>query len=92
MMNYCGMRNAECGLKNTRQLTVVPIRNPQFEIRNRRRGQSMIEYLMLLTIIIAALLSAQRFLKASLMGHWKAIADQYGSGRQYEPGRTVVSQ
>jgi hypothetical protein len=47
---------------------------------------------MVIAIVLAALLGMQRFLKASLMGRWGSIADSYGFGRQYEPGKTTVGQ
>lgn len=46
---------------------------------------------MVIAIILAALLGAQRFLKTALMGRWRAVADGYGFGRQYEPGQTTIS-
>lgn len=54
-----------------------------------RRGQSTLEWVLLMAIMLAALLGAQRFLKASLMGQWRQTADTFGHGRQYDRSTTI---
>lgn len=54
------------------------------------KGQSTLEYVMIVAILIAALLGIQRFLKASMMGRWKTIVDVYGFGRQFDTVKTSV--
>jgi Flp pilus assembly pilin Flp len=55
-------------------------------------GQSALEWALMAAIFVAALLGAQRFVKATLMGRWRAVADGFGFGRQYEPGDTIIVQ
>ena len=58
----------------------------------RRLGFSTIEYALLLVIVVAALVGVQRYLKAGLMGRWKASVDVFGQGQQFEPGVTVMTK
>jgi len=60
--------------------------------RGGRRGHALAEYVTLLVILVAALAAGQRFFKALLMGRWQSAVDTFGFGRQYEPGRTTISQ
>ena len=55
------------------------------------RGQSVMEYAITIALMVAALLAAQRFMKSSLMGRWRAIADSFGYGRLYENGKSTVT-
>ena len=50
------------------------------------RGQSLLEYTVLLVIIIAALISMQVYMKRGVQGRWKDSVDQLGD--QYDPGKT----
>ena len=78
----CGFRIADCGLNNS-----------QFAIRNSqclRRGQSAIEYTVLVAIVVAALLGMAVYTKRALDGKWREVGDTLGYGRQYEPGVTVT--
>lgn len=54
------------------------------------RGQSMIEYAVLIAVTAAALLGMSIYTKRALSGKWRAVGDTFGSGRQYEPGVTVM--
>ncbi len=45
-----------------------------------RRGQSVLEYAILMVIIIAALLSLQVYIKRGLQGRYKSSADEIGDG------------
>jgi len=56
------------------------------------RGQSAIEYTVLIAVAVAALLSLSIYTKRSLMGRWRSIGDTFGYGRQFEPGVTSVSK
>ena len=55
-------------------------------MRLQRRGQSVLEYTILLVIVIAALVAMQAYLKRGVQGHWKESVD--GLGEQYDQGRT----
>ena len=55
---------------------------------NRQRGQSTLEYAILVVVIIAALLAIQVYLKRGVQGRLKSSADDIGD--QYSPGNTNV--
>ncbi len=57
-----------------------------------RRGQSALEYAALAAIVAAALVGMSVYTKRALMGKWRTVGDAFGSGRQFEPARTVVSR
>ncbi|MFC1510576.1 hypothetical protein ACFL49_02840 [Candidatus Omnitrophota bacterium] len=48
-----------------------------------KRGQSIIEYSLLIMIVIAALLSVGNYFKRGVQGRWKASVDEMGD--QYDP-------
>lgn len=53
---------------------------------NEQRGQSTLEYAVLIIIIIAALLSIQNYVKRGVQGRLKSSADDIGD--QYSVGNT----
>lgn len=53
---------------------------------NQKRGQSTLEYAVLVIIIIAALLSIQVYIKRGVQGRLKSSADDIGD--QYSVGNT----
>ena len=55
---------------------------------NQKRGQSTLEYAVLVVIIIGALLSIQFYLKRGIQGRLKSSADDIGD--QYSAGNTNV--
>ena len=55
---------------------------------NRHRGQSTLEYVVLIIIIIAALLSIQVYIKRGVQGRLKSASDDIGD--QFSPGNTNV--
>ena len=55
---------------------------------NQKRGQSTLEYAVLVTIIIGALLSIQFYIKRGVQGRLKSAADDIGD--QYSVGNTNV--
>lgn len=52
-----------------------------------KRGQSILEYAILLAVILSAILIMQFYLKRSYQGRLKAEADSVG--QQYSPGHTT---
>ena len=52
----------------------------------KRYGQTLIEYVVVITCIIAALIATQFYIKRALQGRLRSAADQIGE--QYEPSRT----
>lgn len=58
----------------------------------RGRGQTAVEYAVLLVVVVAALLTMAVYAKRALTGKWREAGDTFGYGRQYEPQATTVSQ
>lgn len=54
----------------------------------RRKGQSTLEYAVLIIIVIGALLSIQIYIKRGVQGRLKSATDDIGD--QYSPGNTNV--
>ena len=63
-----------------------------FKYFNRRgkRGQSTLEYAILIIIIIGALLSIQVYIKRAVQGRLKSASDDIGD--QFSPGNTNVTK
>ena len=55
--------------------------------RITKKGQSMLEYAILLCVVVAALLVMQFYVKRAYQGRMKSEADQLS--RQYAPGHTT---
>ncbi len=53
-----------------------------------KKGQSTLEYAILIIIIIGALLSIQVYIKRGIQGRLKSAADDIGE--QFDPGNTNV--
>ena len=55
---------------------------------NQKRGQSTLEYAVLIVVIIGALLSIQVYMKRGIQGRLKSAADDIGD--QYSDGNTNI--
>src|SRR5437016_3286784 len=55
---------------------------------NQKRGQSTLEYAVLIVVIIGALLTIQVYIKRGVQGRLKSAADDIGD--QYSEGNTNV--
>ncbi len=55
---------------------------------NGRKGQSTLEYAVLIIIIIAALIAIQTYIKRGVQGRLKSASDDIGD--QFSPGNTNV--
>ena len=51
--------------------------------RRYRKGQTTLEYIVLLIIVMGALLAISNYFKRGLQGRWKAAIDDMGD--QYDP-------
>ena len=60
----------------------------KFFNNRRKKGQSTLEYAILIIIIIGALLSIQVYIKRGIQGRLKSAADDIGD--QFSPGNTNV--
>ena len=52
-------------------------------LRKFNKGQTTLEYIVLLIIVLGALLAIQNYFKRGLQGRWKAALDDMGD--QYDP-------
>ena len=57
-----------------------------FKHFNKKKGQSTLEYAVLIVIIIAALLAMNQYIKRGLQGRLKSATDDIGD--QFSPGNT----
>lgn len=55
-----------------------------------KRGQSTLEYAVLIVVIIAALIAMQVYLKRGIQGRMRESSDQIGE--QYSPGYTTSNR
>jgi len=60
----------------------------KYLIKKRQKGQSTLEYAILIIIIIGALLSIQVYIKRGVQGRLKSATDDIGD--QFSPGNTNV--
>jgi hypothetical protein len=51
-----------------------------------RRGQSILEFTVLLVIVIGAFIAMQLYVKRGIQGRWKSTIDDFGE--QYDPRLT----
>jgi len=61
-----------------------------FKFLRKKKGQSTLEYAVLIMIIIGALLSIQFYIKRGLQGRLKSATDDIGD--QFSPGNTNAMQ
>ena len=54
-----------------------------------KKGQSALEFMVLIAIIVAALICMQSYVKRSVQGHMRNYADQVGDEDFYSPGLTT---
>jgi len=51
--------------------------------KNRKKGQTLLEFVVLFIVIVAALVSMRAYIQGSFQGKWKETID--GMGKQYDP-------
>ena len=59
-------------------------------ILRARKGQSVLEYAILLGVVVAVVIAAQLYFKRGLQGRWKDASDQIGE--QFTTAATYTSQ
>jgi Flp pilus assembly pilin Flp len=59
-------------------------------LRRCKKGQSTLEYAVLIVVIIAALIAMQTYLKRGLQGRMRQSSDQIGD--QFSPGYTASNR
>ena len=55
------------------------------------KGQSTIEYAVLMAAMVAALVGMSVYTKRALNGKWRQVGDTFSSGRQYERCVTLIN-
>lgn len=55
----------------------------------KRRGQSILEYMVLVFFLLGAFLVFQKYIARGLAGRWKTIGTALGSGKYYDPNNTI---
>jgi len=55
-------------------------------IRIRKRGQSILEFTVLIVIVVGAFIAMQLYVKRGIQGRWKSTLDDFGD--QYDPRLT----
>jgi len=56
---------------------------------SRFRGQTLLEYVITIVLVAAALAGMAVYAKRTLAGSWRGVADQFGHGRQFDPFTTT---
>jgi len=56
---------------------------------NKRKGQSTLEYAVIIAVVVAALVGMQAYIKRGLQGKMKESTDQIGE--QFSPGHTSMN-
>ena len=60
-------------------------------LRRLRRGASAVEYAILISFSIAALLGMSVYVKRALSGRWRSAYDAtFGHGRQFQQGVSYI--
>jgi uncharacterized protein (UPF0333 family) len=54
-------------------------------MRKDASGQSLLDYILLFTIVVAALLIMGYYIRNSLSGKYREAADVFGQGETYNP-------
>lgn len=57
-------------------------------LRRMKKGQTAVEYVMLIVIILGAFLGMQNYVKRGLQGRWHEAID--GMGDQYDPKTAIT--
>ena len=55
----------------------------------QKKAASALEYTLLVTIILTAILVTQKYVVRGFAGRWKAVGDSFGMGKQYDPQKTL---
>lgn len=57
--------------------------------RPKTTGQSLIEYVTLIVLILGAFLVFQKYIARGFAGRWKSVGESMGQGRIYDPRMTT---
>lgn len=57
--------------------------------QHKKYGQSFLEFMVLIMIILTAYLIGQKYIVRAFSGRWKSVGDSLGQGRIYDPQQTL---
>ena len=57
-------------------------------LRRKQKGQSIVEYAVLIVIVMGSLVAMTNYIKRALHGRWKSVVDDLGD--QYDPQLTEI--
>lgn len=57
---------------------------------SRRKGSSILEYAIIISLVVAALVAMSVYIRRAVCGKWRQAADSIGFGRQFDPDKTVI--
>lgn len=57
--------------------------------RRKKSGQSLLEYIALVVMILATFWVFQKYIARGFAGRWKAVGESMGQGRIYDPRGTT---
>lgn len=55
----------------------------------KKKGQSLIEYIMLIVFVLGAFLVFQKYMARGFAGRWKSTGDSFAQGKIYDPRLTT---
>jgi len=55
----------------------------------RKKGQSILEYITIISLLIGAILVLQKYVARAISGRFKGAGDSWGYGRLYDPDKTT---
>ncbi|MBI3617013.1 MAG: hypothetical protein HY210_02205 [Candidatus Omnitrophica bacterium] len=58
-------------------------------LRRKTKGQSLIEYVVLIALVLGAFLVFQKYIARGFAGRWKTVGESLGQGRIYDPKLTT---
>jgi len=58
-------------------------------IQRKKYGQSTMEFVALIVIILAAFVVFQKYIVRSISGRWKSTGDALGQGKIFDPHHTI---
>ena len=61
------------------------LRKLQTKQLQSKKAVALIEYAVFILVIVLAVIAVQDYLRRAISGKWKASADAFGYGRQYQP-------
>ena len=61
-------------------------------IVSKRKGQSVVEYAVMIAVVIAALIALNIYIKRGFMGRYRSYGDQAGTQFSFASGNTNITE